>query len=73
MALRFGKLEDALVTAGACGRKAAEAPEEVADIVEVLHRMERRMVRVDVLIGLTLRGVGLAAGLLPTVLKIYLG
>lgn len=74
MALRFGKLEDALVSAGAPAQKAAEAAEEVADVVELLHRMERRLVRALVLISSTLGGVGLvAAGVLATVLKIYLG
>lgn len=74
MALRFGKLEDALVAAGAPTQKAVEAAEEVADVVDLLHRMERRLVRVEVLIGSTLGGVGLvAAGVLATVLKIYLG
>jgi hypothetical protein len=55
-------------------QKATEAAEEVADVVELLHRMERRLVRVEVLIGSTLGEVGLvAAGVLATVLKIYLG
>jgi ribosomal protein S5 len=45
----------------------------VAD-VELLHRMERRMVRVEVLVGSTLGGVGLVAGgVLATVLKVDLG
>jgi hypothetical protein len=45
----------------------------VADVVELLHRMERRMVRVEVLVGWTLGGVGLvAAGVIATVLKVYL-
>ena len=71
MALRFGKLEDALIAAGAPTQKAAEAAEEVADVVELLRRMERRLVRVEVLIGSTLGGVGIAAaGVLATVLKI---
>jgi hypothetical protein len=49
------------------------AAEEVAD-VELLHRMERRMVRVEVLVGSTLGGVGLVAGgVLATVLKVDLG
>ena len=74
MALRFGKLEDALIAAGAPTQKAAEAAEEVADVVALLHRMERRLVRVEVLTGSVLGGVGLvAAGVLATVLKIYLG
>jgi hypothetical protein len=68
------QLEDALIAAGAPAQKAAEAAEEVADVVELLHRMERRLVRVEVLIGFTLGRVGLvAAGVLATVLKIYLG
>jgi hypothetical protein len=55
-------------------QEGAEAAEEVADVVELLYRMERRMVRVEVLIGSTLGGVGLvAAGVLATVLKVYLG
>jgi hypothetical protein len=74
MALRFGKLEDALISAGASAEQAAGAAEEVADVVELLHRMERRLVRVEVLVGSTLGGVGLvAAGVLATVLKVYLG
>ncbi len=74
MALRFGKLEDALLAAGAPAEKAADAAEEVADVVELLHRRERRLVRVEILVGSTLGGVGLvAAGVLATVLKIYLG
>jgi hypothetical protein len=73
MALRFGKLEDALL-AGPPPEKAAEAAEVVADVVELLHRMERRLVRVEVLISSTLGGVGLvAAGVLATVLKVYFG
>lgn len=72
MALRFGKLEDALIAAGAPSEKAAEVAEEVADVVALLHRMERRLVRVEVLVGSTLGGVGLVgAGVLATVLKIY--
>jgi hypothetical protein len=68
------KLEDALIPAAAPVQKAAEAAEEVADVVELLHRMERRLVRVEVLISSTLGGVGLiAAGVLATVLKVYLG
>ena len=44
------------------------------EAVSPLNRMERRLVRVEVLIGSTLGGVGLvAAGVLATVLKIYLG
>jgi hypothetical protein len=74
MALRFGKLEDAVIAAGAPVQKAAEAAEEVADVVELLHRMERSLVRVEVLISSTLGGVGLvAAGVLATLLKVYLG
>jgi hypothetical protein len=74
MALRFGKLEDALIAAAAPMQKATEAAEEVADVVELLHRMGRHLVRVEVLIGSTLGGVGLvAAGVLATVLNIYLG
>ena len=43
-------------------------------MVALLHRMERRLVRVEVLVGSTLGGVGLVgAGVLATVLKIYLG
>jgi hypothetical protein len=50
------------------------AAEEVADVVELLQRMERRLVRVEVLVGSTLGGVGLvAAGVLATALKVYLG
>jgi hypothetical protein len=71
MALRFGKLEDALLAAGAPAEKATA---EVADVVELLHRMERRLVRVEVLVSSTLGGVGLiAAGVLATVLKVYFG
>jgi ribosomal protein S5 len=67
-------LEDALIAAGARVQKAAEAAEEVADVVELLHRMERSLERVEVLISSTLGGVGLvAAGVLATVLKVYLG
>jgi hypothetical protein len=74
MALRFGKLEDALIAAGAPSQKAAEAAEDVADVAGLLHRMERGLVRVEVLTGSILGGVGLvAAGVLATVLKIYLG
>ena len=51
MALRFGKLEDALLSAGAPPEKAAEAAEEVADVVALLHRMERRLGRVEVLVS----------------------
>ncbi|MCC2662869.1 MAG: hypothetical protein K0R41_3555 [Geminicoccaceae bacterium] len=43
-------------------------------MVELLYRMERRLVRLEVPIGSTLGGVGLvAAGVLATVLKIYFG
>ena len=74
MALRFGKLEDALLSAGAPPEKAAEAAEEVADVVELLHRMERRLVRIEVLVSSTLGGVGLvSAGVLATMLKVYFG
>lgn len=73
-ALRCGKLEGALIAAGAPSQKSAEAAEKVADVVALLHRMERRLVRVEVLVGSTLGGVGLVgAGVLATVLKIYLG
>jgi hypothetical protein len=69
MALPFGKLKDALVAAGAPAGKAAAAAEEVAG-EKLLHRMERRMVRVDVLVGSTPGGVGLVgAGVLASVLK----
>jgi hypothetical protein len=54
--------------------RAGEAAEEVADVVELLHRMARRLVCVEVLTGSILGGVGLvAAGVLATLLKIYLG
>ena len=63
-----------LLSAGAPAEKAAEAAEEVADVVELLHRMERRLVRVAVLVSSTLGGVGLvAAGVLATMLKVYFG
>jgi hypothetical protein len=43
-------------------------------VIGVDQRAERRMVRVEVLTGSTLGGVGLVAtGVLATVLKIYLG
>ena len=71
MALRFGKLEDALIAAGAPTEKAAEAAEEIADVVDLLHYMERRLVRVEVSTGSVLGGVGpVAAGVLATVLKL---
>jgi hypothetical protein len=74
MALRLGKLKDALLAAGAPAEKAAQAAEEVADVVDLPHRMERRRVRVEVLISSTLGGVGLvAAGVLATMLKVYFG
>ena len=63
MALRFGKLEDALI-AGARSEKAAEA-EEVLEVVEVLHRMECGLVHGEVLMGSTLGGVGLVAAGVP--------
>jgi hypothetical protein len=55
-------------------RKRQRLAEEVADVVELLHRMERRLVRVEVLVSSTLGGVGLvAAGVLATMLKVYFG
>ena len=72
MALRFGKLEDALLAAGPPPPEKAAG--EVADFVELLHRMERRLVRVEVLVSSTPGGLGLvAAGVLATVLEVYLG
>jgi hypothetical protein len=39
-----------------------------------LHRIDRRLVRVEVLVGSTLGGVALAAGgVLATVLNVYVG
>ncbi len=74
MAVPFRKLEDALIAAGAPPRQAAEAAAEIADLVEPMRRMERRLDRIELLIGCTLAGIGLVAlGVLATVLKIYLG
>ena len=71
---RRGETEDALLSASALPERAAGVAEEVADVVELLHRMERRLVRVEALVSSTLGGVGLvAAGVLATMLKVYFG
>jgi hypothetical protein len=70
--MRFGKPKESL-SAGPPPEIAAEAPRSVADGV-ALDRMERRLGRVEVLVGSTLGGIGLvAAGVLATVLKVYFG
>ena len=74
MALQFGKLQDALEAAGAPATEAKAAAEEVAEVVDLLHRMDRRLVRLEVLAGSTLGGIALvAAGVLATLLQVYFG
>ena len=47
MALRLGKLYDALVEAGASGSVAKEASEEVGDYDRRMHDIERKLRRLE--------------------------
>jgi hypothetical protein len=53
MALRLGKLYDALVEAGASERVAKEASEEVAEYDRRMHDIERKLTPVEALQWIT--------------------
>ena len=57
MALRLGKLYDALVEAGASVGVAKEASEEVAEYDRRMHDIERKLTRLEALQWITGAGV----------------
>ena len=51
MALMLSKTYDALRAAGAPEDKAREAAEEIASLDERLNRIDRRLIRLEIMIG----------------------
>ena len=65
MALRLGKLYDALVEAGASSGVAQEASEEVAEYDRRMHDIERKLMRLEALQWIT------SAGVIAILVRVY--
>jgi short-subunit dehydrogenase len=65
MALRLGKLYDALVEAGASEGVAKEASEEVAEYDGRMHDIERKLTRLEALQWIT------SAGVIAILVRVY--
>ena len=51
MALMLSKTYDALIDAGASPEKAREAAVEIASLDERLNRIDRRLIRLEIMVG----------------------
>ena len=65
MALMLSKTYDAFRAAGAPEDKAREAAEEIASLDERLNRIDRRLIRLEIMIG------AIVAVQLPVLIKLF--
>ena len=65
MALRLGRLYDALVEAGASDGVAKDAAEEVAEYERRMHDIERKLTRLEALQWIT------SAGVIAILVRVY--